>query len=260
MKDCHLRQRARLYFFLLMLLSGSLVKADDIPVIAAASSVKFALQDIAEAFRQDTGKNVRISYASSGNLTRQIQQGGPFQVFLSANSRYVEQLYQQQKTLDRGVVYALGRLVVLTAKNSTLPLDEQLAGLKQALQQDQIQHFAIANPEHAPYGVAAREVLQHQGLWDLIKPHLVQGENVAQATQFAVSGVAQASLTSYSLALAPQLKSNSRMQLIPQAFHQPLYQTAVLLNNADATAKLFYHFLQQDKARSILSRYGYTAP
>lgn len=260
MKDRHLRQRAGVYFFLSMLFACPLVKADEVPVIAAASSIKFALQDIAEAFRQDTGKNVRISYASSGNLTRQIQQGGPFQVFLSANSRYVEQLYQQHKTVDQGVIYALGRLVVLTAKNSTLPLDEQLYGLEQALQKDRIQHFAIANPEHAPYGVAAREVLQHQGLWNLIKPSLVQGENVAQATQFAVSGAAQASLTSYSLALAPQLKSNSRIQLIPQTFHRPLKQTAVLLNNAADTAKLFYHFLQQDKARSILSRYGYTAP
>ena len=158
------------------------------PVIAAASSVKFALQDITRAFHQDTGKSVRISYSSSGNLTRQIQQGSPFELFLSANSIYIDQLYQQQKTLDKGTVYALGRMAILTTKNSPILLDTDLHKTKQALQKGQIQYFSIANPEHAPYGVAAREILQKLNLWEQIQPHLVLGENAAQATQFASSG------------------------------------------------------------------------
>ena len=234
--------------------------AADIPVIAAASSVKFALQDIALVFHQDTGKTVRISYSSSGNLTRQIQQGGPFELFLSANARYVTQLYQQHKIQDQGTVYALGRLALLTTKDSSLLLDEYLHGIKQALQKGQLKRFAIANPEHAPYGVAAREVLQKLNLWKLVQPDLVLGENVAQAAQFASSGAAQVGLISYSLALAPALQNRTRSLLIPATLHQPLQQTMVLLNNAGATAKLFFHYLQQDKARTILSRYGYTAP
>ena len=243
-----------------MLFFSSVITAADIPVIAAASSVKFALQDIAEVFHQDTGKSVRISYSSSGNLTRQIQQGGPFEIFFSANARYVNLLYQQHKTLDQGVVYAFGRLVLLTSKNSSLALDQQLNGIKQAIETEQLHRFAIANPIHAPYGIAAREALQQLGLWELTEPHLVLGENVAQAAQFASSGAAQVGLISYSLALAPALQNSIRSILIPASLHQPIQQSMVLLNNAAETSKLFFNFMQQDKARAILSRYGYTSP
>ena len=244
---------------LLLLFSYSAIAAET-PVIAAAASVKFALQEIATAFHQDTGKSVRISYSSSGNLTRQIQQGAPFELFLSANSDYVKQLYQQRKTLDQGVVYALGRLVLLTHKNSPLLLDENLSAIKEAIQKGQLHRFAIANPSHAPYGAAAREVLHQLDLWTLTKPHLVLGENVAQAAQFASSGATQVGLISYSLALAPALQNRTRSLLIPATLHQPLQQSMVLLNHAGDTSKLFFEYLQQDKARSILSRYGYSTP
>jgi len=245
--------------FLLMLLSP-ILRAAEIPVIAAASNIKFALEEISTAFHQETGKTLHISYSSSGNLTRQIQQGGPFELFLSANAQYVVQLYQQHKTLDRGQVFALGRLALLTHIGSGLILDEQLNGLKQAQQSGQLQRIAIANPEHAPFGIAAREILQKQQLWDTILPHLILAENAAQATQFASSGAAQVGLVSYSLALAPTLKNRVRYLLIPDALHQPLQQTAVLLNNAGDTAKLFFHYLLQEKSRGILSRHGYTLP
>ena len=221
--------------------------AADIPIIAAASSMKFALQEIAEAFHQDSGKNVRISYSSSGNLTRQILQGGPFELFLSANTHYVKQLYQQHKTLDQGVVFASGRIALLTLKNSSLQLDEHLSGVKQALKTGQLQRFAIANPIHAPYGVAAKEALQQLGIWKLSYPHLVLGENIAQAAQFTSSGAAQVGLVSYSLALAPVLKTTTRSLLIPASLHQPLHQSMVLLNKAGNTSKLFFDYLQQPK-------------
>ena len=250
----------KLFIVSLILLCSPISTAVEVPVIAAASSVKFALQEIAKAFHHDTGKKVHISYSSSGNLTRQILQGGPFELFLSANSMYVERLYRQGKAKDHGLVYALGRLVLLTNKNSSFPLDVKLTGVKQALQKQQLQHFSIANPVHAPYGIAAREILQQQGLWELIKPHLVLGENVAQAAQFASSGAAQVGLISYSLALAPVLQDTTRSILIPATLHQPLKQTMVLLKNAGKTAKLFYNYLQQEKASQILSRYGYSTP
>ena len=237
-----------------------LLTAADVPVIAAAASIKFALQDIAEAFHQDTGRRIRISYSSSGNLTRQIQQGGPFELFISANASYIEQLYKQHKTQGPGITFALGRLVLLTPKNSTLSLDNQLSAVKASIQAGQLQHVAIANPVHAPYGIAAREAIQKLGLWDLVQPHLVLGENAAQAAQFASSGSAQVGLISYSLALAPALQIKTRFLLLPDNLHQPLQQSMVLLNQAGDTAKLFFSFLQQDKTRSILSRYGYSAP
>jgi len=250
----------KLYLAILLLTFNHLALAAEIPVIAAAASVKFALQDIAQEFTRDTSKKVRISYSSSGNLTRQIQQGGPFEMFLSANSHYIDQLYQQHKTLDKGVIYALGRLVLLSHKNSKIQLDENLAGVKQALQDGQLKRFAIANPIHAPYGVAGKEVLHSLGLWELSRPNLVLGENIAQAAQFTSSGAAQAGLISYSLALAPVLKNRTQFILLPANLHQPLQQSMVLLNKAGETSKLFFNYLQQAKARNILSRYGYSAP
>lgn len=234
--------------------------ADDMPIIAAAASIKFALQEIATAFRQDTGKSVRFSFSSSGNLTRQIQQGAPFQLFLSANKDYIEQLQQLNLTQGKKIVFAHGRLALLTTIGSSLNLDPQLQSIKQALQQNELKRFAIANPEHAPYGAAAKKVLQHQQLWSDLQPHLVLGENVAQAAQFASSGAAQAGLISYSLALAPALKNTTRTQLVPQHFHEPLEQTMTLLNNASTTTLQFYQYILQDKSLNILSRYGYTTP
>ncbi len=245
--------------FLLFLFSPLLMAAD-LPIIAAASSVKFALQEIAYNFKQDTGKDIRVSYSSSGNLTRLIQQGAPFELFLSANSHYIDQLYHQQKTLAQGKIYALGRLVLISNKNTSSPIDGQLTGIKKMLQTGQLKKFAIANPTHAPYGVAAQEVLQQLKLWGLVKPHLVLGENAAQTAQFASSGAVQAGLISYSLALSPALQKSTHSVLIPANLHQPIQQSMVLLNNAGDTSKLFFLYLQQDKARTILSRYGYSSP
>lgn len=205
-------------------------------------------------------KKIRISYSSSGNLTRQIQQGGPFELFLSANSQYTAQLHQQGKTLGPSVVYAIGRLVLLSHKNSKIKLDENLTNVKQALQAGKLQRFAIANPAHAPYGVAGKEVLNSLGLWQLSYPNMVLGENIAQAAQFISSGAAQAGLISYSLALAPILKNRTQFLLLPDDLHQPLLQSMVLLNNAGETSKLFFNYLQQNKARNILLRYGYSVP
>ncbi|RLA20794.1 MAG: molybdate ABC transporter substrate-binding protein, partial [Gammaproteobacteria bacterium] len=203
-----IKNQLRLGLLILSLFS-TLLTASDTPIIAAASSTRFALQDIAQSFHQDTGKTVRISYSSSGNLTRQIEQGGPFELFLSANAAYVSQLHERHKTLNQGIVFAFGRMVILTTNTSTLSLDEQLLGIKKAIQKGQIKHFAIANPEFAPFGVAAQEILRQLNLWTLVHPSIVQGDNVAQAAQFAISGAAQAGLVSYSLALAPSIQKHS---------------------------------------------------
>lgn len=243
--------------FLLVFSLSSALKAADVPIIAAAADLKFALPEIAEAFRQDTGKEVRISYGSTGNMTRQIQQGAPFELFLAADKLYIEQLQQQHLAKDASFVYGLGRLVLLTDKNSPLKLDPHLNDLLAAIEDGRLQHFAIANPEHAPYGVAAQQALQHQELWSKMQPFLVLGENVAQAVQFASTGAAQGALVAYSLALAPELKDKTRFVLIPQNFHQPLEQATVLLKNAGDTAMLFYHYLQQNKVRQIFSRFGF---
>ena len=228
--------------------------------VAAASNMQFALQEIAARYQKDSGHSLRLVFGSSGNLYRQISQGAPFQLFLSADEAYVQQLAAAGKTLDEGGLYGLGRIALMAPKGSSLTLGDELQGLKAALAEGQIKKFAIANPEHAPYGRAAEQALQHAGLWDALQGKLVLGENIAQAAQFATSGNAQGGIVAYSLALAPGVAERGEFVLIPSAWHQPLRQRMVLLKGASASAQAFYHYLQQPAARTIMSKYGFDMP
>lgn len=235
-------------------------EAQNAPVIAAASDLTFALNEVAKAFRADTGREVNLTFGSSGNFTRQILQGAPFEMFLSADESFVFQLADRSKTPDRGVLYALGRIVFFAPKGSPLKTDASLADLRAALSDGRVKRFAIANPEHAPYGRAAEQALRAQGLWDKIHPVLVLGENVSQAAQFAASGSAQGGIFAYSLALAPNVGERGTYVLLPGEWHEPLRQRMVLLNEAGETARRFYAFVQAQPARDIFRRYGFALP
>lgn len=232
----------------------------DSPVIAAAADLKFALEEVAALFTERTGLSVALTFGSSGNFTRQIEQGAPFQIFLSADEGYVEHLAARGLTRDLGVLYALGRVVLFAPHGSALAVDGRLEGLREALAQGHLGRFAIANPEHAPYGRAAEQVLRGQGLWDAIQPALVLGENAAQAAQFAGTGNADGGIIPYALALAPAVSRLGSYALLPAEWHAPLRQRMVLLRGAGATASAFYEFLQRPAARSVLKRYGFLLP
>ncbi|MCL1147155.1 molybdate ABC transporter substrate-binding protein [Shewanella sp. 10N.261.52.F9] len=238
-------------------MSKVVLAAQDVPAIAAASSIKFALDDIAKQFADETGRNVRISYGSSGNFVAQIRNGAPFELFLSADERYITQLAKAQQTPDQGVIYAVGQLAIAAPKSSPLPLDANLEGVKQFLEAKQLKRFAIANPDHAPYGERAKEVLQKLGLWQDIQPNLVFGENVSQAAQFAVSGATQGGLVALSLAVAKPFKARANYVVIPQEYYTPLDQRMVLTLKAGETAKLFYTYLQSDAAQAVFADYGF---
>ncbi|MCZ4312113.1 molybdate ABC transporter substrate-binding protein [Comamonadaceae bacterium G21597-S1] len=255
-------RRACLFALLLSvgLAVGQPAAAQTGPAVAAASDLKFALDDVAAAFRAQTGQSVRISYGSSGNFMRQIQQDAPFELFLSADETFVFQLAQQGHTIDRGALYATGRIVLFAPTRSPLRVDPQLADLRAALSDGRITRFAIANPEHAPYGRAAREALQSAGLWDTLQGRLVLGENVSQAAQFAVSGSTQGGIFAYSLALAPAFAHAGRYVLVPENMHQPLRQRMVLTRKAGPEARAFYQYLQQPPARAIFKRFGFVLP
>ncbi len=244
----------------LLLWANALASAQPAPVVAAASDLKFALDEIAETFRKDTGHLLRISYGSSGNFARQIAQDAPFELFLSADESYVFQLAQQNHTPDQGLMYALGRIVLFAPNGSPLKPDAQLTDLRAAASDGRIQRFAIANPEHAPYGRAAMQALQSAGLWDVLRPRLVMGENVSQAAQFAASGSAQGGIFAYSLALAPAFGARGQYVLIPDKLHLPLRQRMVLTRKAGPTARVFYDYLQQPSARAVLKRHGFALP
>jgi molybdate transport system substrate-binding protein len=230
------------------------------PVVAAASDLKFAIEEIAAQFASDTGRQVKLVFGSSGNFARQIEQGAPFHLYMSADEDMVFRLADAGRTLDRGVLYAIGRIVLIAPHGSALPVDGELKGLAATLKEGRLQRLAIANPEHAPYGRRAEEALRHAGLWDAVKPKLVLGENVSQAAQFALSGSADGGLVAYSLALAPEVAAKGRYALVPESWHRPLRQRMVMLKGADDTAHAFYAYLQQPKARAVMGRFGFGLP
>jgi molybdate transport system substrate-binding protein len=233
---------------------------DGTPVIAAASDLKFALDEVLAAFLHDTDIAVRVTYGSSGNFARQIAQGAPYDLFLSADETYVLQLANRGLTRGGGVPYAIGRIVVYAANDSPLVPDPALAHLAQRLRDGSSGRISIANPEHAPYGRAAEQALRALGLWDSVAPRLVLGENVAQAAQFAASGNADGGIIAYSLALAPPLRTQGRFALLPERLHSPLRQRMVLTAHASRGAQQLYEYLQAPAARAILERYGFMLP
>lgn len=231
-----------------------------VPAVAAAADLQFALVEIAAAFRRDTGHEVRLTFGSSGNFRRQIAEGAPFELFLSADESLVDALAKDGRTEDAGVRYATGRLVLFVPTGSAWKPDARLGNLRTALEEGRIRHFAIANPEHAPYGRAARQALQATGVWDAVQPRLVLGENVAQAAQFVTTGNAQAGIVAYALTRSPVLADKGEYVVIPEDLHAPLHQRMVLVKGAGETARQFYHYLQEPAAREVLRRFGFAVP
>ncbi len=235
-------------------------RAQDAPVIAAAADLKFAVTEIANAFEAETGQRVDLVFGSTGNFAMQIRQGAPFEMYMAADESYVAQLAAEGFTRDEGALYAQGRIVIMVPHGSVLTADGKLESLRQALDAGTITHFAIANPDHAPYGVRAREALQHKGIWAAVEPKLVLGENVSQAAQFATSGNAQGGIIAYSLALSDEVSKLGTYELIPEDWHEPLNQRMVLLKNAGTVAEAFYAYINAPAARKIMRKYGFVLP
>lgn len=234
--------------------------AADAPLIAAAASVRFPLDIVAARFTAETGRQVRITYGSSGNFTQQLLRGAPFQLFLAADEGSVLQLVAAEKTIDGGQLYAEGRIVLFAPHISPFTPDATFTGLRAALAAGRIQRFAIASPEHAPYGRAAEQALQSQGLWNTIQPRLVFGENIAQAAQFATSGATQGGIIALSSVMEPAVAKLGTHALVPSDWHAALRQRMVLMRGAGETARLFHAFIQSAPARAIFRDYGFTAP
>lgn len=231
-----------------------------VSTVAAASDLKFAIEEIAAQFTKASGHQLKLIFGSSGNFYSQILQGAPFHLFMSADESFVFKLAEAGKTHDRGRVYGHGRIGIMVARGSRLKADGELKDLAAALQDGRLRTFAIASPDHAPYGMRAREALQHAGLWQAIAPRLVFGENISQAAQFALSGAADGGIVAYSIALAPQLAKLGEFALIPEAWHQPLVQRMVLMKDAPDAARAFYDYLTTLPARAAMQRYGFAVP
>lgn len=225
--------------------------------VAAASDLKFVMDELAVRYREHSGLAVQVSLGSSGQFAQQIRQGLPVDLYLSADENYVFQLADAGVTQGRGAVYALGRLALIVPTASPVTLAPDPGSLRAAL--PRMRAFAIANPEHAPYGRAAQQALERLGLWPTVRSRLVLGENVAQATQYVTSGAAQAGITALSLALAPAVAGLTRSMALAPDLHSPMRQRMVLLRGARPEAAGFYEFLRSDAARATLQRHGFGA-
>lgn len=235
-------------------------QAEQSPRIAAASSLQFALPEVLAEFKRQTGHSVRVTYGSSGNFRRQIVQGAPFEMFLSANESYVDALVVRDLTIGSGLIYAQGRISMIVPNNSSIKLTDNLLGLSEALDRGEVNRFAIANPDHAPYGRAAREALKTFGLWDTIQPFIIKGESASQATQFAVSGSSQGGIVPYALAISPAISKSNQVGLISRSSHQPIGQRMVLLKGASEVTRQLYSFIVSVDAQKIFTQYGFETP
>jgi molybdate transport system substrate-binding protein len=236
------------------------LQADEPPAIAAAASLRFALDEIAKVFEKETGQPVRITYGATGNLVHQIENGAPFQLLLAADTKSVKKLEEGGRTDGAPSVFAQGRISLVAPIGSPVTVDSELKGLGEALAAKTVKHLAIANPEVAPYGVAAREALQKANLWAGVEPLLVLGENVGQAAQFVTTGAAEAGIVAHSLAVSAELKPNITAALIPDSWHKPILHGMALVKGAGKVARDFAAFIKGKEARAILEPHGFSEP
>jgi molybdate transport system substrate-binding protein len=252
--------RLALRFFFTLILAAWLtprISAQSKEVrVAAAADLNFVMGELAAQFEKKTGTKVHTTYGSSGNFYAQLQNGAPFDLFLSADIEYPKKL-ETAGLAEPGTLYkyGVGRIVIWMPANSKV--DVANLGWK-ALLQANVQKIAIANPKHAPYGRAALAALQKAGLYEQVKARLVYGENVSQAAQFVQSGNAQAGIIAFSLAISPPMKDGKRWE-IPAGMYPPIAQGVIAMRSAknkDA-ALAFLEFVKSREGRAILERYGF---
>jgi molybdate transport system substrate-binding protein len=224
--------------------------------IAAASDLQPVLPRLVALFEQQTGHHVRTTFGSSGNFYAQIQNGAPFDVFLSADIDYPRQLERAGRADGTVLQYATGSLVVWTRRGSGIDLRAGLA----ALDGDNVQRVAVANPEHAPYGRAAVAALTSAKLYERLRRKLVFGENVAQAAQFVQSGNADVGLLPLSLARSAPLAAAGEYVAVPASLYPPIEQAAIVLKSSSAkdAAREFLRFLRRPETRELLAQAGFS--
>ena len=224
-------------------------------LVAAASDLKFAMDSVILVFEQSNRGRVKITYGSSGKLTEQISNGGPFHVFFSADISYPEQLKAKGFASSEVYSYAKGHLAIWSKKINTKK------GMN-ALTDPSIKKIAIANPAHAPYGKRAMESIEYYKLND-VKSKIVMGENISQTAQFVSTGAADIGIIALSLALSPNmLKENGNYYVIAEQSHQPLIQGAVITAKGkdNKLASDFFEFVKSEKTIGILKHFGFTKP
>jgi len=240
---------------LLSLLGLRATQAEEL-TIAAAADLTYCLPELNAAFQKEHPDAVlKVSSGSSGNFFAEIKNGGPFDIFLSADMSYPHELVKAGLAEEMNVIqFAVGRIVLWTTNNK-VDVSRGLA----VLRDPQVKKIAIANPDHAPYGRAAKAALEHENLWKEIEPRLVYGESIGQTAQFVETGNADAGIVALALVMSPKLEKVGRYFEIPTETYPPLEQGAVITKTGAAKplAKAYLEFLRSPEARKIFDRYGF---
>jgi molybdate transport system substrate-binding protein len=235
--------------------SRSAQAQDDVVLtVAAAADLTPAFEEIGQFFAEETGVTVEFTFGSTGQLAQQIEAGAPVDVFAAANVSYVDQLDAKGHILaDTKAIYARGRIVLWTLPDTPFAIDA-VADLTNPA----IERVAIANPDHATYGVAAREAMQAAGVWEALQPRLVLGENVRDTLRFAETGNVDVAIIALSLAV----QGTGRWTLIPEDQHAPIDQALAVIAGTphEAEARAFAAFINGERGREVMRRYGFVLP
>ncbi len=239
--------------FLCFLLSTTTISAEELSVAAAADLI-YAFHKMEKPFKDAYGANIKWIFGSSGMLSTQIQGGLPVDVFASASPDWVDRLQQKGLVAEKGrKVFALGRIALCTHRDSKLILEkvEELAAQK-------VRTISVANPAHAPYGVAAKEALEKTGIWEKVESKIVYGENVLQAQTHIKRGEVDSGIIALSLTDFPEI----RCFPLPVNLHNPIRQTIAILKESKKKelAQKFIDFLAGKEGLSILEKYGFMRP
>lgn len=250
--------RLRLFaaFIALIFWAGSV--SAQTATIAVAANMKDAFTQILAEFKTLDSSGLKVVYGSSGNLSTQILNGAPFDLFVAADEQFPLELYKSGKTLDEGALYAVGKLVLVTKASSQIDLLNTKSGITNAIAK--ANKVAIAKPELSPYGKAAVEYLKAEGLWDKAKGKLVYGDNIGAATTYVLTGAADLGFTALSLAKSDVIAKETRFLLLDAKFYQPIKQRMVLMKGAPLEVVNLYRFIQSPQGKTILQKYGYTTP
>ncbi len=221
--------------------------------IAVAANMQFAMEALTNAFTEKTGIPCKTTISSSGKLTAQIKEGAPFDVFVSADMKYPQEIVNSGLAAVPPKVYAKGKLVLWSMNDYINPVPEMLID-------NAVRHIAIANPKLAPYGMAAVSVLKKVDLLDKVEKKLVYGESIAQTNQFIITGAAEVGFTAMSVVVSPQMKGKGKWVEISRDYYLPIEQGVVLIKRENGLleeAIKFYEFLSSPEAISIMGEFGY---
>jgi molybdate transport system substrate-binding protein len=227
--------------------------------VAAAADTSFAMREIAAKFEKEQGIKVSVSIGSSGNLYAQIQNGAPYDVFLSADEDYPNKL-ADAGLLEESERYAANALAILYKRD--LGFKGDAGDVERLLRDPRVKRIAIANPQHAPFGRAAMKYVLKRDLYEAVKDKIVLAENIAQTTQYALSGNVDVAIVSRSVGAAPQVREQTSIGVIPFLVDPPIMQSGGVVKSSKqiALARQFFAYLSSPSGREIFLRHGFTVP